>query len=231
MGSNSEIIKGRVKDYDPETGEVTIKAVFNGWERFIRRDYKEVLVQLVDSRPLSDKQRKACYALLNEISEWSGNSLEATKQAFKLQFLAERYESLGNTIFSLSNAPKSLVSGFQQLLIDFVIEYDVPTKRRLVMYADDIEKYIYACTMHKKCCVCGRPADLHHVERVGAGRNRNKIVHEGMKVMSLCREHHMEAHQYTVDRFFEMYHINDGIEADKAICKVYGLKMNQDEID
>ena len=230
-GMKSDIIHGTIQKYDPETGEVTITAKYDAWELFLKRNYKDVLVQMVDSRPISDKQRKACYALLHEISEWSGNSLEATKTVFKIQFLTERYETLGNTIFSLSNAPMSIVSGFQQLLIDFCLEYDVPTKRPLVQYVNDIEAYLYSCVIHKKCCICGQHADLHHVNPIGMGANRKTMIHEGLEVMPLCRIHHTEMHQYTREKFFEMYHFDHGIPADKKICKLYGLKMYKDEID
>lgn len=65
-------------------------------------------------------------------------------------------------------------------LIDFILEHNIGTKCNLSEMAGDIEKYIYSCLMHKRCCVCGKKADLHHVDRVGMGRNRDEIIHEGL---------------------------------------------------
>ena len=231
MGSFSEIVKGKITDYDPETGDVVIKARFDAWELFLKREYRDVLVQFVDSRPLSDKQRKACYALIREIADWAGETTEGMKEALKQKFLEERYESIGKVTFSLSNAPMSLVSEFQNMLIEICVECGVPTHRPLIMYVDDITSYVYKCAVNKKCCICGEKADLHHVVPIGMSGNRKKMVHEGMEVLPLCRIHHTEMHQYTKDKFYEMYHIDKGVQADKVICKIYNLKANQDEID
>ena len=45
---------------------------------------------------------------------------------------------------------------------------------------DDIDDYVLACLTQKKCVICGKPADLHHCEAVGMGRNRKEIIHEGI---------------------------------------------------
>jgi hypothetical protein len=82
--------------------------------------------------------------------------------------------------------------------------------------------------VNKKCCVCGLKADLHHVDHVGTGRDRDEIIHEGMKVLPLCREHHREAHTNGQKTFEEKWHITDGIEADKTICRIYKLKARKD---
>jgi hypothetical protein len=94
----------------------------------------------------------------------------------------------------------------------------------MLEYVDDIDDYVYACLINKKCPICGKKADLHHYENIGMGRNRDTIIHEGMEVISLCREHHTEAHTIGRDSFFKKYHIDGGITADKTICKIYKLK-------
>lgn len=35
----------------------------------------------------------------------------------------------------------------------------------------------------RKCAVCGRRAELHHVDRVGMGRDRREICHIGMQAL------------------------------------------------
>lgn len=218
------IIKGKIKEVY-EDGTVVIKAVVP-LQQIIHRQVKEVYIDLIDSRPLSDKQRKMCYALINAIADWSGNSTEEIKEAFKLEFWAEKVDTLADKIFSLSNAPMSLVAEFQRFLIDFIITNDVPVKRPLREYVDDIDHYVYCCLIHKKCAVCGKRADLHHLNgsTVGMGNNRNEVEHLGREVMSLCREHHSLCHTIGQKDFFEKYHFNGGVIADKTVLKIYGLK-------
>ena len=94
----------------------------------------------------------------------------------------------------------------------------------MLEYVDDVADYVYSCLINKRCCICGRAADLHHVERVGMGRSRTEICHEGMEVLPLCREHHTEAHTIPDDAFFERYHLDKGVQLDKTLCRLYGLK-------
>jgi hypothetical protein len=60
------------------------------------------------------------------------------------------------------------------------------------------------------------------------GRNRNDIIHEGMEVLPLCREHHEQAHTMSDAEFFELYHIPGGIVMDKTLCRLYGLKRKKE---
>ena len=79
MKSPMETVRGRIVGYDERRQELLIRAPYDDWMTMTRRDYKEVLVQPIDSRPLSDKQRRMCYALLREISEYTGQGAEQTK--------------------------------------------------------------------------------------------------------------------------------------------------------
>ena len=149
---------------------------------------------------------------------------EEVKEAFKLEFWAERVETLADKIFSLSNAPMSLVAEYQKFLVEFIISNDVPVSFPLREYADDIQAYTYACLIHKKCAVCGRRADLHHLDAIGMGGNRDEATHLGREVMSLCREHHTEIHTIGRTEFMKKYHLDGGIEADRTVLRIYGLK-------
>ena len=223
-----EQITGRIVDYNEKTGELTIKAVYPDFPTLTRREYDKVSITLHDSRPLSGKQRRSCYAMLGEISEWSGQEKEEIKQLLKLQFWTSELWQTADSLFSLSNAPVSVVAAFQSWLARFIVANDVPTKRQMLDYVDDIPNYVYACLCKKKCCICGKRADLHHIERVGMGRNREEIIHEGMEVLPLCREHHEQAHTMPDEDFFNLYHLNGGIELDKNLCKIYGLKTKKE---
>lgn len=223
-------VRGKIVDYDERRAVVTIEAPYENFARMCQREYKEVEVQFIDSRPLSAKQRRSCYAMIHEIADWSGDTTEATKEVLKLDFWCGELLEMADTMFSLSNAPMSVVAAFQSWLARFIVRNDVPTKKPMLDYVDDVDDYVYACLINKKCPVCGKKADLHHYESIGMGRNRETIIHEGMEVLPLCREHHMEVHTIGRDTFMEKYHLGKhGIVADKTICRIYKLKRRKDE--
>ena len=218
------MIKGKIIDIAPD-GMATIQATVP-LQQFVHRQVKEVAIELLDSRSLSDKQRRCCYALIKEIADWSGETTEGAKTTLKLDFLSDRVDAISTNLFSLSNAPMSLIADFQKYLINLILEYDIPTKAPLWQFADDINHYVYLCVIRKKCAVCGKHCDLHHLNgsTVGMGNNRNEVEHLGREVMSLCRSHHNEAHTIGQKEFFEKYHFDKGVIVDKNILKLYKLK-------
>lgn len=74
---------------------------------------------------------------------------------------------------------------------------------------------------------CKRVLYVKLVDVVGMGRDRTEIIHEGMRVLPLCREHHTEMHSVGKGEFLSKYHLCDGIPADKTICKLYKLKARR----
>lgn len=227
MKPATETLTGVITGYDEKRGGINIFLPYSDWPVLIKRGYSKCLVQLKDERPLSHKQRNACYALLNAIADWSGMDRNETKEYFKLKYLADDIMETGEKIFSLANAPMSLVCGFQRFIVDFIISNDVPCNFDILQFVDDIPSYLYSCLAHKKCAICGRKADLHHsTEKVGMGRNRDEIDHLGMDVQPLCREHHEESHMLGQKTFDEKYHLCS-VPLDKTLCVLYGLKIKK----
>lgn len=224
MKSPVDVTTGRIVGYDEKRGELLIRAPYTDWPTMTRREYKQVRCQLVDSRKHSDKQRRSVYAMIGEIAAYMGEYPADAKEFLKLQFMADEIESTTDAIFSMRDAPMSLVAAFQSYLARFIVRHDIPTKKPMLEYVDDIRDYVYACIIHKKCVICGKRADLHHIDRVGMGRDREEIIHEGMEAISLCREHHELIHRKGEKEVFELYHLDGGIVLDKTLCKIYGLK-------
>ena len=221
-----ERIRGRIVGYDEKRRELLIRAPYVDFATMDRREYQEVDVIPIDSRPISDRQRRCCYAMLNAIAAWSGEEIDILKDHFKLDFIARMDEDM--ELFSLANARMSVVAAFQSYLARFIVANDVPTRQPMLDFVDDIEDYVYQCVIHKKCPVCGKRAELHHYESIGMGRNRDTIIHEGMEVLPLCREHHIEIHSIGRETFMNEYHLGKhGIVADRTICKIYGLKKKR----
>jgi len=59
-----------------------------------------------------------------------------------------------------------------------------------------------------KCEVCFEPADRHHLDEVGMGRDRTKPMMNHYLIGDLCREHHIEFDQLGEKKFSEKYNIN-----------------------
>lgn len=224
-------IEGRITAIHTD-GTVTISAYYGDLTTLIKRDYKNVTVQFHDSRKVSHKQRNMCWSMISDIAEWQGSTRSQTAKdmanhARKVDFMINELGENADTLFSLSDAPMSLVAAYQSYLIRFILENDIPTKRPLYDYAEDISDYIYMCLIHKKCAVCGRPSELHHIDAVGMGRDRKEIVHEGMRCLPLCREHHSECHNKGNKDFMELYHFDEGVIIDKTLAKIYKLKARE----
>lgn len=226
MKPATETLTGIIEGYDERRGAIRVLVPYSDWHTLIKRGYSKCLVQLKDERPLSHKQRNACYALLNAIADWSGMDRNETKEYFKLKYLADDIMETGEKIFSLSNASMSLICSFQRFLVSFIVDNDVPCNFDLLQFVDEanIESYVYSCVVNKKCIICGKkPADLHHWERIGMGRDRDDIIQLNWPVMSLCRSCHDLCHSMPQQEFDEKYHVVP-IPADKTICHIYKLK-------
>lgn len=229
MKSPVDTARGRIVGYDERRHELLVRVPYQDYPTMLKREYRECMVQLIDSRPLSDKQRRACYALIGAIADETGMGKGPSKEWLKLKFLLEDLEGTADQIFSLATAPMSLICAFQRFLVRFILDWDIPTKFSLLDMVDDVDDYIYACLISKTCVICGRPADLHHVDRVGMGRDRTDILHEGLEALPLCREHHTEAHTMPDSAFFDRYHLPGGIALDKTLCRIWHLKRKKKE--
>jgi hypothetical protein len=215
-----QIINGKIVKVD-ETG-LYIYAPFSDIDRFIICQYEDVQVGLEDGRRISPEQRKKAYALLNEIGEWQGEHTETMKRILKLEFITNRMRSLAKEMFSLSDCDMTLAREFISFLIDFVVEWGVPTQRPILELCEDVRRAVYACLMNKQCILCGRKAQLHHVDAIGMGRDRTEILQLGMRVAPLCDAHHIEVHTRGVQWLLKDMHV-EPVGLTKEIGKVYGL--------
>ena len=183
----------------------------------------EVLVYWQDSRARTLEQIRKAWALMGEIAEYQGQGKDDVYREQCTAFSLKHLEILQGELFHLSTATVSTARAFINLLIEIILEYGIPTKEPLYGLCDDIERYVYACLMNKKCAVCGKKTELHHYDHVGMGRNRREIDHIDMRAYPLCREHHEEIHLIGERAFDEKYHLVP-IAIDQKIAKKYNLK-------
>ena len=182
---------------------------------FVPKDIREYLkkyqkggkveseLRLDDPRYISSKQRKAIYATVNDISEWYGDVPEYMKEILKAYFITE-YDL---NYFSLGNCSVTTARKFLDYLLEFALKHDISLSESGLERTDNIDRYLWMCLKHRKCAICGAKADLHHVQAIGAGRNRKTVDDSKNLKMALCRTHHTEAHTIGVDSFNAKYKV------------------------
>lgn len=97
------MIKGKIIDINAD-GSAIIQAPIDPYI-LTHRKVKECYVDFIDSRPLSDKQRRMCYTLMKAIADWSGETQEGTKTALKLEFWQSHVETSGIRYFPFQTRP------------------------------------------------------------------------------------------------------------------------------
>jgi len=167
------------------------------------RGITEVTLQLVDGRTLSSNQRKKIYALLRDISAYTGYSPAEAKEVMKYVHIT----STGSAYFSLADCSMSMAREFINTLTDFCLENGVITSERLSDRTDDIDTYLYQCIRHRKCAICGRDGEIHHWDAIGMGNDRMHYDDTNNRKICLCRMHHTIAHQKGVKDFQRDYHV------------------------
>lgn len=182
--------------------------------------------EVADPRHARPQQRRLFFALLNDISEHFIVPQDFLKNLFYTQY---EFYTAGKSI-SLANGTDSSVSDANQLLdlvIDFMFSWRVPFKRGYELLPKDEEYYQFECCRHRVCAVCGQHADIHHIDVVGMGMNRNHLDHSKRHVIALCRGHHEELHQIGAQKFSQKYHMPvTGIKLDVETLKKIGVRGN-----
>lgn len=176
-----------------------------------RKEIKRVEVAYLDRRQITPEQRRKAYAILGEIARYTGYSIEEAKAQCKMVYCAQTQIAP----FSLASMSIDRARDFISFLIDWCLEWDIPCRDNLLVYAEDITRFLYGCLRWRRCIICGRPAEVHHCDKIGMGRNREHIVHVGLKAESVCRKHHSQAHTMGQQSFDEYYH-------------VYGLRLTEE---
>lgn len=178
-------------------------------DTILSKRIRDAEMRLDDGRKVTAAQRKKAYATIRDISDYTGYLPEVQKEWLKYLHIAKT----GCEYFSLSDCSMDTAREF----INTILENGVPLSDYAVNRTDDIGKYLYFCLMKRKCCVCGKPGEIHHVDAIGMGRDRRTVDDSDLRKMCLCRYHHTIAHQRGMKEFEEMY-------------KVYGIKVPDEDL-
>ena len=132
----------------------------------------------------------------------------------------------GGFSLSLNSLTQKQANDFVKWLFEMAIYWEIPLRQEIRnLFAEDYQDTFIWVTLKKKiCCICGRPGELQHFDRVGTSGYKSDTG-LNYRVMCLCREHHDEADN-CISRtdFMRKYHLA-GIylnpEQVKELKKVY----------
>ena len=184
----------------------------------------EIDIKLIDKRTITRKQQNFIFALIGEIAYYTGNESEWVRMLMQ-QFNANLREI---EVESLKSCTMTYANGLIDTIITHMIENEIPFKKDLL---DDnqykfTEQQVYAMTLKRLCVVCGARAEIHHIDSIGMGNDRNKISHIGKKSLPLCRTHHAETHNIGNDKFIEKYHLKPIVIDEKLEYFIKKGKIN-----
>lgn len=175
-------------------------------------------IRIDDGRGRTGKQNKFIHSLINDIAQWTGEWPEYEKRMMFYWWCAlNDYDYTSTTELSMTEA-----NSFIDFLLEFIIEHgiqaDHPILEELVAIKD-ISRYLWICLKYKKCCICGKPGQVHHVNKIGMGNNRYTLDDSNHRKICLCENHHLlykqSIHNIGDKEFFEKY-------------KVYGIIYNDE---
>lgn len=179
--------------------------------QILQRRVKQVEVGVDDGRFISVIQRRKIYATLRDIAEYTGYTDEAMKEVMKYEHMLKT----GCEYFSLSDCSMTDAREFLNTLMEYALKEGVILTESGLERTDDIDTYLIQCIRYRKCCICGRPADIHHEDAIGMGNDRRHYDDSHNRIMALCRNHHTIAHQRGKKAFMEIYKVY-GIERYRA---------------
>ena len=195
---------------------------------YTSEEQPQAVISIADERSISRIQRKKAYAIIGEIAKWSGYTPEEAKEWMKFYYEAET----GDQHFSFADTDMTTARNFISYLLDYAVKNHIPMSKSGLAYMDDVEAYMYSSLSHRSCVVCGRPADVHHIDTVGMGNDRNLVDHREKNLIALCRVHHNEAHNIGWPAFKQKYHVK-GIKLDPETLQRLGIMTfkRMEEID
>ena len=174
---------------------------------------------LNDCRMISRQQQKKIYAMIGDISDYTGHHVEFLKSYLKCEYI----KMYGGEWFSLGYVDRTTARKFIEFILHICFEWEVPLKLNTVDLSRDINNYLYLCIQYRKCAICGEKADIHHHSNlVGMGRDRKRHDHHNSEFIALCRTHHTECHQIGLKQFEQKYHLK-AIKLDLETIKELGI--------
>lgn len=187
----------------------------------------EAVLQVPDGRKISHVQRQKIYAILGDMASSTGDTKEAVKKDMKQRFC----DDMGLKKFSFSTVDVTTATQFVTYLLEYCFEMDIPLKYGGMAVFDDDQAYQYMCLKKRKCVLCQKQAEVHHLDRVGS-KMRHLVDHRELRLVALCHEHHTLAQKMSMEVFEQTYFLS-GIRLDEETLIDLRImtRKRMDEID
>lgn len=195
-------LTGYMVDQEGTTLRLLIRGK-NYQEQIITKEIRSCGVWLDDGRHITAEQRKKAYAVIRDISAYTGYMPEEQKEWMKYLYIMRT----GGRYISLSSCSVGEAREFINVLLDYALENGIPLAESGIDRTDDADRYLYACMLYRKCAVCGRAGEIHHWDAVGMGRDRTQVDDSGLRKVCLCRTHHTECHTIGNAAFRDKYRV------------------------
>ncbi len=187
----------------------------------------DVNVEIQDGKRITVKQRKKIFALVNDIEAHTGQPRDWLREMFQdFVVVLNGYSKR----LSLSDCTRKQAGELIDVILSWTFEHDIPLNYKTSDLMKNDQTFLYLATVHRKCVICGKHAELAHYHAVGRGRNRRKIDHTDNKVLALCHSHHREQHDMGMDNFNTKYHLTDSwVQVDERLNKMLKGESNGTE--
>ena len=174
-----------------------------------------IYIDIKSNKTITPQQRKTIYGIITDIGKYTGYSKDEMKNIIKVNYVAFS----GSNIFSLSNVDRDTANDLIRYCFDLCIKLDIPIRLSTYQSIDKDDYIIKQLLLHRQCIIDGGRADIHHLDAVGMGNNRNKIDNSQRELLPLCRRHHSEYHTIGHDKFMQKYHLTHGVKLNKEELK------------
>lgn len=160
-------------------------------------------IEIHDPRTLSPDQRKKWFALIRDISLYTGYPVDYLHTLFKTWYCLLNEKDW----VSMADVDMETASEMIDFVLKWAFEFGVPLAEDTGDLFRGEERWTYYCLKNRICVICGKKADIHHVEAIGMGRDRRTIDDSKLPKLPLCRTHHTESHTIGQETFLEKYHV------------------------
>lgn len=184
-------------------------------------------ININDGRHITYVQQKKIFAMLHDISDYTGYPMDDIEPMMKYRFMSTQKMP---EFFSMKDCSLTVARNFIRFLITYCIQRDIPFTTKVWDEIASSYPLQHQCLLKRLCVICGKPhADLAHYDLVGSGRNRKEINHVGLRAMTLCRKHHSLQHSIGLVEFCQMYQVKP-IKMTKYDVVKLGL-MSKKQVD
>lgn len=136
------------------------------------RKCKELALGVDDGRSITPAQRRKAYATLGDISNYTGYTVEAAKEIMKVENMLRLGQ---DKVISLSDCTITEAREYINTLMEYSLKEGLILTESGLKRTDDIDAYLIQCIRYKRCCICGKTAEIHHVDAIGMGNDRRHV--------------------------------------------------------